>query len=62
MNNYEMDNIPAEWAEEAVNWATENEIICGDEHGNLKLRKGCTREEMQVFLYRYHQYRLANNK
>lgn len=48
----EMDNVPAEWAEEAVAWAVENGILYGDENGNYRLHENCTREMMLVFLYR----------
>ena len=48
----EMDNIPAEWAEDAVAWAVENGILYGDENGNYRLHESCTREMMLVFLYR----------
>ena len=48
----EMDNIPAEWAEDAVSWAVENGILYGDENGNYRLHESCTREMMLVFLYR----------
>ena len=48
----EMDNIPAEWAEDAVAWAVENGILYGDENGNYRLHENCTREMMLVFLYR----------
>ena len=48
----EMDNIPAEWAEEPVAWAVENGILYGDENGNYRLHENCTREMMLVFLYR----------
>lgn len=48
----EMDNTPAEWAEEAVTWAVENGILYGDENGNYRLHENCTREMMLVFLYR----------
>lgn len=46
------DSTPAEWAREAVTWATKNGVIFGDEHGNLRLREPCTREAAIVFLYR----------
>lgn len=46
------DDIPAEWAKEAVEWAQENGILYGDEHGNLRLHEACTREMMVVFLHR----------
>ena len=48
----DMDNTPAEWAEEAVRWAVGNGILYGDEHGNYRLHENCTREMMLVFLYR----------
>ena len=48
----EMDNIPAEWAEDAVSWAVENGILYGDENGNYRLHENCTREMMLVFLHR----------
>ena len=48
----EMDNVPAEWAEEAVSWAVENGILYGDENGNYRLHESCTREMMLVFLHR----------
>lgn len=48
----EMDNTPAEWSAEAVQWAVDNGIMYGDENGNYKLRDACTREMMLVFLYR----------
>lgn len=48
----EMDNTPAEWAEDAVAWAANNGILYGDENGNYRLHENCTREMMLVFLYR----------
>ena len=48
----EMDNVPAEWAEDAVAWAVENGILYGDENGNYRLHENCTREMMLVFLHR----------
>lgn len=48
----EMDNTPAEWAEDAVTWAANNGILYGDENGNYRLHENCTREMMLVFLYR----------
>lgn len=48
----DMDNTPAEWAEDAVRWAAENGILYGDENGNYRLHENCTREMMLVFLYR----------
>lgn len=48
-----LDNIPADWSREAVEWAVENGILKGDERGDLMLRSNVTREQMIVFLYRY---------
>lgn len=52
----EMDNTPADWAAEAVQWAQENGILYGDENGNLRLHENCTREMMLVFLHRAVQW------
>lgn len=51
----ERDNVPAEWAEEAVAWATENGIMYGDENGDLKLHDPVTREQCIVFLHRLYE-------
>lgn len=48
----EAKNVPEEWAREAVEWATDNGILKGDEHGDLKLKDPCTREEVVTMLYR----------
>lgn len=48
----EMDNTPAAWAEDAVNWAIANGIIHGDENGNLHLHEPMTCERFLVLLYR----------
>lgn len=53
--NTAQDNVPNEWAREAVEWAQANGIIYGDENGDLMLRQPCTREQMLVFLYRFGQ-------
>ena len=47
------DSVPNDWSKDAVEWALENEIIFGDENGDLMLRKSCTREQMLVFLHRF---------
>lgn len=52
----EMDNTPADWAAEAVQWAQENGILYGDENENLRLHENCTREMMLVFLHRAVQW------
>lgn len=55
----EMDNTPADWAAEAVQWAQKNGILYGDENGNLRLHENCTREMMLVFLWRAEKLRNA---
>ena len=55
------DNTPAEWAKDAVNWALETSLLKGDEHGNFKLHSPLTREELFVFLKRYHDRYIINN-
>lgn len=49
------DSEPQEWAREAVEWAVKNELIFGNENGDLMLRQPCTREQMLVFLHRFAQ-------
>lgn len=48
------DNAPDVWAEAAINFAVKYGILYGDENGNFKLHKDCTRQEMLVFLYRLY--------
>ena len=43
---------PEGWSAEAREWAEDNGIIRGDEHGNKQYRSFCTREQMVVFLKR----------
>lgn len=49
-----LDNTPATWSKEAVNWALENHLLLGDENGDLELRGNLTREQFCVMLKRYH--------
>ena len=49
-----LDNTPATWSKEAVNWALENHLLLGDENGDLKLRGHLTREQFCVMLKRNH--------
>lgn len=42
---------PSDWSAEAREWAEREGIINGDENGNKKYKKGCTREEMVQLLY-----------
>ena len=49
-----LDNAPAAWSKDAINWALENRLLLGDSNGNLKLRENLTREQFCVMLKRYH--------
>ncbi len=49
------DNSPSDWAAEAVAWAEKRALIRGDEQGNWHLHRAATREEVLVFMHRYHQ-------
>ena len=49
-----LDNTPAAWSKDAVNWALENHLLLGDTDGNLKLRENLSREQFCVMLKRYH--------
>lgn len=51
------DNTPDTWAKTAVEFAVKYGILYGDENGNYKLHKECTRQEMLVFLYRLYNRR-----
>ena len=51
-DTHEMDNTPADWATDAVQWAVDSGILYGDENGNYRLHEPCTREMMLVFLHR----------
>ena len=46
------DNIPDNYAKEAVEWATANKIIVGDNNGDLMLHKNITRQDLLVILHR----------
>lgn len=50
----DFDNIPDDWATDAVCWAADEEILYGDENGDYHLHKTCTRQEMIVFLHRVY--------
>ena len=49
-----LDNTPAAWSKDAVNWVLKNRLLLGDSNGNLKLRENLTREQFCVMLKRYH--------
>ena len=52
-----LDNNPANWAKQAVEWGKENGLMIGDNHGDLMLRSPITREQFITVLYRYDEYR-----
>ena len=47
-----LDNTPASWAKEAIDWALKEGILKGDENGDYKLHDNITTERFLVFLYR----------
>lgn len=47
------NNIPDEYAKEAVDWAQESGILLGDSSGNLSLHQPCTRQHVLVWLWRF---------
>ena len=46
---------PAIWAESAAKWATENQLIKGDENGDCRWQDAMSREQFAVILQRYHK-------
>lgn len=48
----QQDNVPDEWAVDAVSWAQANGIIKGNQNGDYKLHGNITRQDALVFLYR----------
>lgn len=53
-NTPTLDNAPADWAKDGVDFCTENKIMAGDGEGDLMLHRPITREEFCVMLKRYH--------
>lgn len=51
----EDNTMSKQWWEEPLEWAQENDIIYGDENGDLKLDEPCTRRQMLAFLYRLYK-------
>ena len=47
------NNIPDEYAKQAVAWAQKNGILTGTADGNLNLHQPCTRQQLIVFLWRF---------
>ena len=54
MDEKKLDNTPAPWSREAVEWATQNKLLQGDDTGNLMLRAPATREQLVVILKRFY--------
>ena len=54
-NKPALDNKPAAWSKEAVEWAFKNKLLIGDDKGDLMLRSPLTREQFCVMLKRYHE-------
>ena len=52
-----VDNTPDAYAAEAVAWAREKGILCGDERGDERLHESVTRQEVLVFLHRAMEVR-----
>ncbi|MDE7220147.1 MAG: N-acetylmuramoyl-L-alanine amidase [Oscillospiraceae bacterium] len=51
-----LDNDPADWSREAVEWCVSNGILQGGSDGDLMLRSPLTREQFCVMLKRYHDH------
>lgn len=46
------DNVPDDYAAEAISWALNNHILLGTPDGNLKLHEPVTRQDLLVILHR----------
>ena len=55
-----MDNIPDDYAKEAVAWAVENGLLQGNEAGDLMLRQPVTRQQLMVILHRFAELERRN--
>ena len=54
MDKANLDNTPAEWSREAIEWAVAEGLMAGNTNGDLMLRSPITREQFCVILKRYH--------
>jgi len=54
MDKANLDNTPADWAREGVEWAVAEGLMAGGTNGDLMLRSPITREQFCVILKRYH--------
>ncbi len=59
-NEPKLDNTPAAWAKDAVDWAVATGLMAGGSNGDLMLHSPLTREQMCVMLKRFHE--LTNAK
>ena len=50
-----LDNTPAAWSKDAVDWAVANGLMAGNTNGDLMLRSPITREQFCVMLKRYDE-------
>ncbi len=48
------DSTPADWEQDAVEWAVKSGLMAGDGSGNLMLHSPITRAQFCVLLKRYH--------
>ena len=48
-----LDNEAADWSKDSVNWAIQNDLLKGDEKGDLMLHSPVTREQLCVMLRRF---------
>lgn len=53
MNN--LDNTPDIWAKDAIDWASGNNIIVGNDNGNLQLHNPISKQDAIVLLHRVYE-------
>ena len=56
MDKSKLDNTPASWSKESVEWAVAEGLMAGGTNGDLMLRSPITREQFCVMLKRYHDF------
>lgn len=62
MQKSKLDNTPAAWSKDGVEWAVANGLMAGDANGDLMLHSRITREQFCVMLKRYHdKYKTENS-
>ena len=57
-----MDQEPAAYAKEAVEWAQKNGIMTGNQLGDLMLQQPVSRQQMVTMLHRYHTYLMQQER